>query len=278
VCWSPTASPRKPADSPSSSGAPGRRWPRASSSSPGWSNALEEPLGLLPPGQVEHDLDHVDAVAGQVLLPAVDVPVALAPDVAFPRCLGQALRRQQVRMYPDDQHFLVVRPVEDADPPPGGQRGLVAPEEIVLELGRRRLPEAADLHACGLTPLITCLIVLSLPAASSPWRTISRPRALWAASLSWYPASSGMPSSSRASASRRFSPAVAAGSWSRLSRTGVPGATRIGSVRSFMKPRRLPMSSAMPRRASAYHRHRRHRGHMVRLLGSGLWAARCRHD
>jgi hypothetical protein len=37
---------------------------------------------------------------------------------------------------------------------------------------------------CGLTPLSTCLIVLSLPEASSPWNTTSRPRVFWAASRS----------------------------------------------------------------------------------------------
>src|SRR5260370_21626172 len=38
-------------------------------------------------------------------------------------------------------------PVEDADPAPAGQRSMVAPEEIVVELLRRRLLEAADGHA-----------------------------------------------------------------------------------------------------------------------------------
>ena len=39
--------------------------------------------------------------------------------------------------------------------------------------------------ACGLTPLITCLIVLSLPEASSPWSTRSTPNVSCAASRSW---------------------------------------------------------------------------------------------
>src|SRR5258708_4994001 len=46
-------------------------------------------------------------------------------------------------MHPDDQHLLVVRPVEDADSSPAGQPALVTPEEVVLELLRRRFLEAA---------------------------------------------------------------------------------------------------------------------------------------
>jgi hypothetical protein len=38
----------------------------------------------LPLGQVEHDLDDVDAVVNEVVLPVVDISVALPPDITFP--------------------------------------------------------------------------------------------------------------------------------------------------------------------------------------------------
>jgi len=54
-------------------------------------------------------------------------------------------------------------------------------EKVIAPTGYFR----AKAKTCGLTPLITCLIVLSLPAASSPWSTSSRPNVSWAASRSW---------------------------------------------------------------------------------------------
>lgn len=36
-------------------------------------------------------------------------------------------------MHPDDEHLLVVGPVEDADPAPPGQGALVTPEEVVVQ-------------------------------------------------------------------------------------------------------------------------------------------------
>jgi hypothetical protein len=47
-------------------------------------------------------------------------------------------------MHPNDQHFLVVGAVEDADPAPAGQRALVAPEEVVVEFFGRGLLEGTD--------------------------------------------------------------------------------------------------------------------------------------
>ena len=50
-------------------------------------------------------------------------------------------------VYPDDEHLFVVRPVEDPDLPPIRQPFLVAAQEILVELGRRRDLEALHPHA-----------------------------------------------------------------------------------------------------------------------------------
>src|SRR5690348_17532450 len=47
--------------------------------------------------------------------------IPAVPDVTFRCRRGQSLRGEQVLMHPDDEHLLVVGPVEDADPAPPGQ-------------------------------------------------------------------------------------------------------------------------------------------------------------
>ena len=51
-----------------------------------------------------------------------------------------------------DEDLLVVRAVEDADVAALGQLPLVAPQEVVVELLRRRDLEAADLDALRIDP------------------------------------------------------------------------------------------------------------------------------
>src|ERR1700756_3823625 len=75
----------------------------------------------------------MDAVVDQVALPVVDLPVPAVPDVAFHCPRGPPLPAEQVLMHPDDEHLLVVGPVEDADPAPPGQRALVTPEKVVVQ-------------------------------------------------------------------------------------------------------------------------------------------------
>src|SRR3954464_3919473 len=82
-------------------------------------------LGPVDPGQeapplllrreVQEELDHREPVLGEVALPVVDLPIATAPDSRFPRRLWQLLAAEEFRVDADDQHLLVVRPVEDDD-------------------------------------------------------------------------------------------------------------------------------------------------------------------
>jgi len=115
-------------------------------------DALEEPLGLLPFGQVQHDLDDTDPVVDQVALPVVDLPVAAGPDPVIARDGRHPLRGQQFLMDPDHEHLLVVGPVEDADPAPPGQGALVPPQEVVVQLLGRGLLEGPDLHRLRVDP------------------------------------------------------------------------------------------------------------------------------
>ena len=71
-------------------------------------------------------------------------------------------------MHPNDQHFLVIGAIEDADSPSFGKPARRAPEKIMFQFFGARLFEAENLAACGLTPDITCRMAPSLPAPSMP--------------------------------------------------------------------------------------------------------------
>jgi len=49
-------------------------------------------------------------------------------------------------MHSNDQHFLIIRSIEDADPPRSADRG-GAPEKVVLQFGGTRMFETEDLAA-----------------------------------------------------------------------------------------------------------------------------------
>jgi hypothetical protein len=113
---------------------------------------LEEADPLLFFREVEEQLDDLETVVAQVAFPVVDLPVAALPDVlslAFDR---QLLPVEVLRMHSHDQHFLVVRPVEDRDVAARGQSLRVAPQVIVVEFFRRRHLEAGHLDALRVNP------------------------------------------------------------------------------------------------------------------------------
>ena len=69
--------------------------------------------------------------------------------MAFSSCdaIGQALAAKDLRMHADDQHFLVIGAVEDADPSALRQVARGAPQKIVLQFRRAGMLEAEDLAA-----------------------------------------------------------------------------------------------------------------------------------
>ena len=110
-------------------------------------DAPKEAQALLLLREVQEEFDDPEPVLGQIALPVVDRFVPAFPDVMFARLGRKLLAEQDFRMHPDDQHLLVVRPVEDADLPTRRQPLLVAAQEILVELARGRDLEALDPHA-----------------------------------------------------------------------------------------------------------------------------------
>src|ERR687890_2664881 len=95
----------------------------------------------------------------------------------------------------------------------------------------------------GLTPLMTCRMVPSLPPASRDWRQTSTPCVSFAASRAWYSASSSTPVCRRSAPSAFLTKlALYRGSKSRPRRTVVPGFTRRGRIDSAI---RWALSSAI---------------------------------
>ena len=91
--------------------------------------------------------------------------------------------------------------------------------------------KAATRQPCGLTPEKTCLMALSLPAASRAWKTTSSAHESAAHSSSWASRSRSMPSASTSSAAslRSFlgtSSSPAQPGSRPASPAGVPGVTR----------------------------------------------------
>ena len=91
--------------------------------------AGRQALPLLPPRDVQHELENHRAVLDQNLLEVIDLLVARSPDR-----LGSEP--------PDahDEHVLVVGPVEDPDRPTWRGRVVHPPEEVVPQLQVARGP------------------------------------------------------------------------------------------------------------------------------------------
>jgi hypothetical protein len=110
----------------------------------------------------------------KVLLQVHDGAIPLLPDVLLvAQFFGQPLAAENLRMHSNDQHFLVIRAVEDADPSAFGKAARGAPEKIVIELFCTGLLEAEDLAAFWIDPDMTCRMAPSLPAPSIPWKISS---------------------------------------------------------------------------------------------------------
>src|SRR5208337_876033 len=87
---------------------------------PGIFKPLEKSLTLFVLGDVQEELEHHCAVAGQVPLQSIDVFIAVSPEVVVDLDVGDPRGLDQLRMHSDDQDLLVIGAVEDADPSPFG--------------------------------------------------------------------------------------------------------------------------------------------------------------
>lgn len=133
-------------------------------------NAHKEALSLLVLRQMEKDLDDTRAIAVEVLFQVNDGAVPVIPDCSLVKQLiREPLAAQNLRVRANDQHFLVVRAIEDTDSPAFRETAGGAPEEVVVQfLGSRPL-EPEDLATLRIDPDVMCRIVPSFPAASMPW-------------------------------------------------------------------------------------------------------------
>ena len=107
--------------------------------------AVHEALLLLLARHVQEELQNFCPLAGRVVLKMRDVGQPLVPDPLADERRGQLLPLQDFRVHAHDEDFLVVRTVEDADPPALGQVSDVAPHEVMVELLRRGLLERGHL-------------------------------------------------------------------------------------------------------------------------------------
>ena len=99
----------------------------------------EQPLFLLGGGDIEEALDQYDALLHQVVLPGIDLVIALPPH----RLLNQIVD-------PHHQDVLVMGPVENANQTGRWQLALNAPQEMVCPLLLGRSLESLDLHSLGI--------------------------------------------------------------------------------------------------------------------------------
>jgi hypothetical protein len=88
----------------------------------------KKPLALFLFGKMEKKFYDPRPIAVEMGLQVEDRPIALLPNILFVSGeIRQSLGLEQFRMNPDDQHFFVVRTVEDADTPAFGEAAQGAP-------------------------------------------------------------------------------------------------------------------------------------------------------
>ena len=109
-------------------------------------DAGQEALPLFVLREVEEELEDPCAISMEMLLELHDGAISIPPDGPLVDQLGrEVLASKDLRMHTDDEHLLVVRTVEDPDPPALWKPGCRAPEKVMLEFLGARLFEAEDL-------------------------------------------------------------------------------------------------------------------------------------
>src|ERR1035441_10932424 len=82
------------------------------------------------------------------LLQVCDGAIPLLPNVLLvAQLLGKSLAAENLRMHSNDQHFLVIGTVEDADPAALGKAACRAPEKVMFEFFGARLFGAENFAA-----------------------------------------------------------------------------------------------------------------------------------
>ena len=97
---------------------------------------------------MQKELHDAGAVAVQVSFEIENGLVAPFPEApSRSRRVWQPFTVQDLRMHSHDKHFLVIGPIEDADPPALGQAVVRPPEEVVIQFLGTRLFETEYLAA-----------------------------------------------------------------------------------------------------------------------------------
>jgi hypothetical protein len=116
-------------------------------------NALEETLSLFALREVEEELDDTGAVTIEMLLHVHDGTIPFLPDcLLIEESLRKPLTAENLWMYANDEHLLVVRTIKDADPPAFRQPAGRSPEKIMFQFLRTRLFETENLAAFRINP------------------------------------------------------------------------------------------------------------------------------
>ncbi len=111
-------------------------------------DALEEASPLFALREVEEDLDDPGSIAVEMLLQINDGTIPLLPNgPLIDQLVRKALAAKNFRVHPNDEDFLIVGSIEDADSPPFRQMASGAPEKIVLQFLGTRLFETEDFAA-----------------------------------------------------------------------------------------------------------------------------------
>lgn len=114
--------------------------------------ALHEALFLFLPRDVEEELQDDRALPGEVILKVREIAESLVPDALAHQRRMQLLLLQDVLVHAHNEHFLVVRSVENTGPSTLGQALGITPEKVVIEIRPRRLLERENLAALGIDP------------------------------------------------------------------------------------------------------------------------------
>lgn len=113
-------------------------------------DAGEEAFALFFLGDVEEEFDDAGAVADEVFFHFDDGAVAVIPEGGVVEAfLGEFFFLEDLGVDAEDEDFLVVGAVEDADASAFGEAAVGAPEEVVLEVFGGGLLEAEDFAALG---------------------------------------------------------------------------------------------------------------------------------
>ena len=114
--------------------------------------ALQETALLLLARDVQEEFEHGGALPRQISLKPGDVVEALPPNPLGYERRRHPLPPEQFRVHTDNEHLLIVRPVEDADAATLRQALLAAPQVVVIKIFQGGLLERVHLAPLRVHP------------------------------------------------------------------------------------------------------------------------------